>query len=102
MPTTTVQRKTRHQERLVARVSRQDKAIIAQAAALAGQSIENFIVAEARKSALQTLGEMERVVLSAEESRRFVEALLSPSRPPTPRMVEAMRAYKSSVETDLD
>ncbi len=44
----------------------------------------------------------ERIVLDAEESRRFVEALLAPPRPPTPRMLAAMRAYKASVKSDLD
>ncbi|HXR09031.1 MAG TPA: DUF1778 domain-containing protein [Candidatus Acidoferrum sp.] len=44
----------------------------------------------------------ERIVLNAERSRRFVEALLAPPRPPTPRMLAAMRAYKASVKSDLD
>jgi uncharacterized protein (DUF1778 family) len=95
-------RQPRKRERLVARVTADDKAVIAHAAALAGQSVGSFIVAEARKAALQTIETRERIVLSAEESRRFVEALLAPPRPPTKRMLAAMRAYKASVNSDLD
>jgi uncharacterized protein (DUF1778 family) len=89
-------------ERLVARVTADDKAVIAHAAALAGQSVGGFMVAEARKAALQTIETRERIVLNAAESRRFVEALLEPPRPPTKRMLSALRAYKATVKSDLD
>src|SRR5712671_5945804 len=89
-------------ERLVARVSAEDKAVIAHAAALVGQSVGSYIVVEARKSALKTLEARDRIVLSAQESRRFVEALLAKPGKPTPRMVAAMRAYKATVKSDLD
>jgi uncharacterized protein (DUF1778 family) len=89
-------------ERLVARVTADDKAVIAHAAALAGQSVGSFIVSETRKAALQTIEIRERIVLNAQQSRRFVEALLTPPRPPTKRMIAAMRAYKTTVKSDLD
>lgn len=89
-------------ERLVARVTAADKAVIAHAAALSGQSVGSFIVSEVRKSALQTIEHRERIVLNAVQSRRFVEALLAPIRKPTPRMVSAARAYKALVKSDLD
>ena len=89
-------------ERLVARVSAEDKAIISQAAAIAGQSVGSFILSEARKAAVQTLETRQRIVLNAAQSRRLVEALLAPPRPPTPRMIAAMRAYKATVKSDLD
>jgi uncharacterized protein (DUF1778 family) len=94
--------RTRKRERLVARVTAEDKAIISQAAAIAGQSAGSFMLAEARKAALRTIQTREHIVLNGAESRRFVEALLAPSRPPTKRMVEAMRAYKRTVKSDLD
>lgn len=96
------QKKAQKRERLVARVSAEDKAIISQAAAIAGQSVGSFMLAEARKSALQTLEARERIVLNAAESRRFVEALLAPPRKPTPQMLAAMRAYKASVKSNAD
>lgn len=97
-----IQRRPQKRERLVARVTTDDKAVISRAAALAGQSVGSFIVTEARKAALQTIESSERIVLNAEQSRRFVEALLAPPRPPTKRMIAAMRAYKAMVKSDLD
>ena len=86
----------------MARVSREDKEVIAHAAALVGQSLGSYIVAEVRKSALQVLEARERIVLNAAQTRRFVQALLAAPRKPTPRMVKAMRAYKATVKSDLN
>lgn len=102
MAVATIRRKPQRRERLVARVTADDKAVIARAAALAGQSVGSFIVSEARKAALETIESRERIVLNAEQSRRFVEALLAPPRPPTKRMIGAMRAYIATVKSDLD
>jgi uncharacterized protein (DUF1778 family) len=102
MPATLERPRTRKRERLVARVSAEDKAIISQAAAIAGQSAGSFMLAEPRKAAVATLEGCQRIVLSAEQSRRFVEAMLAPPRKPTRRMVAAMRAYKATVKSDLD
>jgi uncharacterized protein (DUF1778 family) len=88
-------------KRLVARVTMDDKSLIAHAAALAGQSVGSFMVAEARKAALQALETRERILLNAQESRRFVDALLAKPRKPTPRMAAGMRAYKVTVKSDL-
>jgi uncharacterized protein (DUF1778 family) len=100
VPTLTTHRAKK--ERLVARVSAEDKLIISQAAAISGQSVGSFIVSEARKAAEHTIEARERIVLNAQQSRRFVEALLASPRPPTKKMLEAMRAYKTSVKSDLD
>jgi uncharacterized protein (DUF1778 family) len=82
---------------LVARVTADDKAVIAQAAALAGQSVGSFVVAEARKAALQTIEARERIVLNAAESRRFIQALLAPPRPPAERMKRSLKLYRETV-----
>ena len=52
MATLTKPNRTAKGGRLVARVSGADKAIIAKAAALAGQSVGSFVVSQARKAAL--------------------------------------------------
>lgn len=88
--------------RLVARVSSADKAVIMKAASLAGQSVGSFVVAQARKAALETLEAHDRVVLNAEQSRRFVEALLAKPAAPTAKMREAMQQSRSKVKSDLD
>jgi uncharacterized protein (DUF1778 family) len=95
-------RKIRKGSRLVTRATSEDKAIIAKAAALAGQSVGSFMLANARKAAEKTLEARERIVLDAAESRRFVKALLASPRPPTPGMRDAMRAYRATVKSDLD
>jgi uncharacterized protein (DUF1778 family) len=102
MPVMMKQPRPQKRERLVARVTAEDKAIISQAAAIAGLSVGSFILSEARKAAVQTLETRQRILLNAEQSRRLVEALLAPPRPPTPRMIAAMRAYKATVKSDLD
>ena len=96
------QRRPPKQERLVARVTADDKAVIAHAAALTGQSVGSFIIAEARKSALQTIETRERIVLNSHESRRFVAALLAPPRPPTARMKRALKLYRETVISDVN
>jgi uncharacterized protein (DUF1778 family) len=88
--------------RLVARISPDDKAMITWAAALAGQSVGGFVLAQARKAALETLEARERIMLNATQSRRFVEALLAPPRAPSPALLEAARAYRATVKSDLD
>jgi uncharacterized protein (DUF1778 family) len=102
MAATITQRRPQKRERLVARVTADDKAVISRAAALAGQSVGSFMVTEARKAALQTIESRQRILLNTQQSRRFVEALLAPPRPPTRRMIAAMRAYKATVKSDLD
>jgi uncharacterized protein (DUF1778 family) len=82
--------------RLVARVSSADKAVIMKAASLAGQSVGSFVVAQ------ETLETHDRVVLNAEQSRRFVEALLAKPAAPTARMCEAMKLSRAKVTSDLD
>ena len=94
--------KSRKRERLVARVSSEDKAIITEAAALSGQSVGSFIIAGARRVALETLESRHRIVLNARQSRNFVKALLAPPRPPTGKMIAAMRAYKTQVKSETD
>jgi len=94
--------KSRKGERLVARISPDDKAVITRAAALTGQSVASFVLTQARKAALDTLESRERIVLNAAQSRRFVEALLAPPRPPSPALRAAARAYRALVKSDLD
>lgn len=102
MPSLTKPTRTAKSGRLVARVSGVDKAIIVKAAALAGQSVGSFVVSQARKAALETVESHDRVVLNAEQSRRFVQALLAKPAAPTARMREAMKLSRAKVTSDLD
>ena len=83
--------------RLVARVTPQDKALLERAALLEGCSVGRFVVSHCRAAAEKVVCERETIRLSAEESRRFVQALLAPPRPPTRRFKEALALYRESV-----
>jgi uncharacterized protein (DUF1778 family) len=88
-------------ERLVARVTAEDRAMIAHAAALEGLSLGSFVLMGARRAAEHAIESRERVVLNARESRRFVEALLAPPRPPTERMKRSLKLYRATVTSDV-
>jgi uncharacterized protein (DUF1778 family) len=94
--------KEQKSERFVARVTRDDKRIFQQAASLEGRSMATFVIAHARQAAEQIIARRNVIRLNAEDSRRFVEALLAPPRPPGPRMLESIRLYRKSVKSDLD
>ena len=87
--------------RLVARVSDEDRGLIAQAAAITGQTVSGFVLAQVRKAAMETFESHARIVLNAAESRRLVEALLAPPRSPTPRMLRAMKLHDATVSSEV-
>jgi uncharacterized protein (DUF1778 family) len=68
-------------ERLVARVSTEQKELMQRAAALEGQTLTHFVMTSAQRAAEQTIREHEVLVLTPRESRQFVEALLNPPAP---------------------
>lgn len=68
-------------KRIEARVTPETKEAIEHAAALEGISVTDFIVRAARDAAEQTIRSHEVITLSAEDSLRFVEAILNPPEP---------------------
>lgn len=74
-------------ERLIARVSPEQKALIERAARLEGRSVTNFLVHSAQREAERVIREREAMALSPRDSVTFVRALLDPP-PPS----EALRA----------
>ena len=99
MPVKTTEPKA---ERFVARVTRADKRIFHQAASLEGRSMATFVIAHAREAAQRLVARHEVIRLNAEDSRRFVEVLLAPPRPPTARMKRAMKLYRETVISDVN
>ncbi len=89
-------------ERFVARVTRADKRIFQQAAALEGHSMATFVIHHAREAAEQILARRNTIRLNAEDSSRFVEALLAPPRPPNARMKRALKLYRETVVSDVN
>jgi uncharacterized protein (DUF1778 family) len=88
-------------QRFVARVTAADKQLFQRAATLEGRSMATFVIAHAREVARQVISQSNQIQLNADQSVRFVEALLAPPRQPTPAVTESMRAYRESVKSDL-
>lgn len=89
-------------QRFVARVTAEDKQLFRQAAAIEGRSLAKFITIHTLEVARQIVAKSHQIQLDTSQSRRFVEALLVPPRPPTAAMRESIRAYRTSVRSDLD
>lgn len=94
MTSATAQRKS---GRLVARLTPADKALLERAAGLEGCSVGRFVISHSRAAAEKVVREREVIRLNAEQSRRFVEALLAPPRPPTRRFKSALALYRKTV-----
>ena len=98
MATATEELKT---ERLVARISPSEKALIERAAELEGRKVAPFAVTHLVNRARKIIQEAESIRLNEEESRNFVEMLLAPPRKPTPAFKKAYRAYRDTVISDV-
>src|SRR3546814_12293986 len=65
----------RRAERLEARVTAEQKALIEHAAALEGRSITDFVLTSVQDAAKRAIAEHEVIQLSVRDSKAFVEAL---------------------------
>ncbi len=81
-------------ERLDARVTREEKEMIETAASLSGTSASDFIRVATRRAAMNTIREHEVLTLNEETRRVFVEALLSPPKPNEKAIAAARRLKK--------
>ena len=87
----------RKTERLAVRVSSDDKRMIERAAALSGQSVASFVIGHAREAADRVLERHNRIHLKAEQSKRFVEALLARPRKAPNNVRNAFEGYRQTV-----
>jgi uncharacterized protein (DUF1778 family) len=92
----------RKTDRLVARISPSEKAVIEKAADLEGRKVAGFVVQHALTHAREVVRQAEALRLDAEQSQRFVEALLAPPRKPDTAFKKAYRAYRESVLSDVN
>ena len=83
-------------ERLEARVTPAQKALIQRAADLSGRSLTDFVVNSVQAAAEETVREHEVIKLSPEDSILFVEALLNPGEP-SENLRAAFREYREFV-----
>lgn len=93
----TVQNGPRRSDRLVARITPEDKSLLTRAAALEGSSLASFLVSHIRDAAQEVIRRHDSIQLNESESRRFVEALLAPPVKPTARFVKAFKLHQETV-----
>lgn len=84
-------------DRLVVRVSPDDKRVIERAAALSGQSMASFVIAHAVEAAEKVVEGHGRIRLNARNSKRFAECLLAPARRVPRKAKEAFEDYQRRV-----
>jgi uncharacterized protein (DUF1778 family) len=66
------------QERIEARLSPEAKSLIEDAAELSGMSVSDFLVSRAQVAAREVVSEHERWVLTRQQSRALLNALVNP------------------------
>jgi uncharacterized protein (DUF1778 family) len=86
----------RRNQRLDARVTREEKEIIETAATLRGTSASDFVRMVTKEAALNTIRQHEVLTLTEKSKRVFVEALLHPPRP-NDKAVAAARRLKEEI-----
>lgn len=67
-------------ERLEARITPAQKTLIEHAAALQGRSVTDFVLAAVQDAAAKAIDEHQRITLSIQDGRAFVEALVAARR----------------------
>lgn len=81
-------------ERLEARITAGQKALIEHAAALQGRSVTDFVLTSVQEAASRAIDEYQRLTLSVRDGRAFVEALVSPAPVPGPLKEALQRRLK--------
>jgi uncharacterized protein (DUF1778 family) len=84
----------RRVERLEARLTTEQKALIEHAAALQGRSITDFVLTSVQEAARRAIAEHQVISLTLEDSRVLAEALLNPPAP-NARLQESARRYQA-------
>ena len=81
-------------ERLEARITADQKALIQRAAELEGRSVTDYVVSSVQDAARRTVEAHGLVALSAAESRAFVDALLDPP-PINDRLRDSVQRHRT-------
>lgn len=89
--------KPKRSDRLVARITPGDKALLERAAALEGASLATFVISHVRTVAQNVIRQHEVIRLNEEESERFVRALVSPPGKASHRFAKAAALYRETI-----
>jgi uncharacterized protein (DUF1778 family) len=82
-------------ERLEARVTAEQKALIEQAAALQGRTVTDFVLTSVQEAARNAIADHQKLELSLRDSKAFVDALLNP-KPVNERLRDTVRRYRET------
>ncbi|MCC6848014.1 MAG: DUF1778 domain-containing protein [Deltaproteobacteria bacterium] len=85
---------TERQERLEARITKQQKALFQRAAELQGRSLSDFVVSSAQEAAMRAIQERTVMSLTARDQQALVSALLNPPAP-SARLRKAAARHRS-------
>lgn len=83
-------------ERLEARITTDQKVLIQRAAELEGRSVTDYVVSSVQDAAKRTVEAHDVMVLSAAQSRAFVDALLDPP-PVSERLLDSVRRHRAAM-----
>lgn len=86
-------------ERLEARLSQKQKALIQHAADLAGRSLTDFILTASQEAASKVIREHEVITLTVAESKNFAEVLINPPAP-NAALKKAAKRYRNLLGSD--
>jgi len=82
-------------QRLEARVTAEQKALIEYAAALQGRTVTDFVLTSVQDAARRAIEEHQQLELSVRDSHAFVDALLHP-KPVNARLRGTVRRYREA------
>ena len=88
-----ITRERTRSERLEARITAEQKALIQRAADIEGRSLTDYVVGTVQDAAKRTLESHHTIVLDAADSRAFVDAMLDPAPWPE-RLKDSVRRYR--------
>jgi len=83
-------------ERIEARLNPEQKALLAQAAALEGKSLSDFVISNAYEAAKRVVQENALLALTVRDREMFVKALLEDA-PPNSRLKQAAEHYQKNL-----
>lgn len=83
-------------ERLGARITPEQKALLQRAADLTGRSLTDFVVASAQAAAEETIRRYEIIQLTARDSERLAQVLLNPPAP-NEKLRAAAQEYRTFI-----
>jgi uncharacterized protein (DUF1778 family) len=85
-------------ERLMARISSEQKRLLQRAADIRGQTLTEFVVSAAQEAATRAIVDQEVIELSLRDSQAFAEGMLNPP-PVNDWLRDAAKRYKKIMDS---